>query len=227
VILLGINSVINNLPFLFEGLGVTIALTLVSVALATLFGILLAMGRCYGRQPLPFLIYIYEKVFRGLPLLVIFFLIYFGLSQQGIHLKAFYAAVIGLVLHSTAYQIQIFRSAISAVPDGQKTAAMSLGMSKLKTIYYIIMPQVLRFSVPGWSNEFTILLKDSSIAFSIGVVELMARGDAINSMNPDGILYVLLFIAFLYFILVFSINRGLNYLEKRYRISGYMAASVR
>jgi polar amino acid transport system permease protein len=227
VILLGINSVTNNLPFLFEGLGITIMLTIISVALATLFGILLAMGRSYARQPLPFLIYVYEKIFRGLPLLVIFFLVYFGLSQQGIHIKAFFAAVIGLVLHSTAYQIQIYRSAIYAIPEGQKTAAMSLGMSKPKTIYYIILPQVLRLSIPGWSNEFTILLKDTSIAFSIGVVELMARGDAINSMNPNGILYVLLFIAFLYFILVFSINRGLNYLEKRYRISGYELTAVR
>ena len=227
MILLGIDSVTNNLPFLFEGLGITIELTLISIALASVLGILLAMGRAYGKQPLPVLIYIYEKIFRGLPLLVIFFIIYFGLSQQGIHIKAFYAAVIGLVLHSTAYQIQIYRSAIHAIPEGQKTAAMSLGMSRLKTIYYIILPQVLRLSIPGWSNEFTILLKDSSIAFSIGVFELMARGDAINSMNPQGILYVLLFIAFLYFILVFSINRGLNYLEKRYKISGYEVTAVR
>ncbi|MBN1280581.1 MAG: amino acid ABC transporter permease [Candidatus Thermoplasmatota archaeon] len=226
MILLGINSIINNIPFLLEGLGVTIALTVVSVTLATVFGILLAMGRCYTRQPLPFLIYIYEKVFRGLPLLIIFFLVYFGLSQQGIHIKAFYAAVTGLVLHSTAYQIQIFRSAILAIPEGQQTAAMSLGMSKPKTIFYIILPQVLRLSIPGWSNEFTILLKDTSIAFSIGVVELMARGDAINSMNPSGILHVLLFIALLYFILVFSINKGLNYLEKRYRLSGYEVTAV-
>lgn len=227
MILLGINSVTNNLPFLFEGLGITIGLTLISVALASIFGIFLAMARSYGKQPFPFFIYVYEKIFRGLPLLVIFFLVYFGLHQQGIHIKAFFAAIIGLVLHSTAYQIQIYRSAINAIPEGQKTAALSLGMSKPKTIFFIILPQVLRLSIPGWSNEFTILLKDTSIAFSIGVFELMARGDAINSMNPQGILYVLLFIAFLYFILVFSINRGLNYLEKKYRISGYEVTAIR
>ncbi len=227
MVLLWIDSIINNIPFLIEGLITTIVLTIISVALATLFGILLAMGRCYTRQPIPFLIYLYEKIFRGLPLLVIFFLLYFGLSQQGIHIKAFFAAIIGLVLHSTAYQIQIYRSAILAIPEGQKTAAISLGMTKSKTIYHIILPQVLRLSIPGWSNEFTILLKDTSIAFSIGVVELMARGDAITSMNPDAILYVLLFIAFLYFVLVFSINRGLNYLEKRFRISGYEMTTAR
>jgi len=226
VILLGINSVTDNLPFLFEGLGITIALTVISVALASIFGILLAMTRSYGKQPFPFLIYVYEKIFRGLPLLIIFFLVYFGLHQQGIHIKAFFAAIIGLVLHSTAYQIQIYRSAINAIPEGQKTAAQALGMSKPKTIFFIILPQVLRLSIPGWSNEFTILLKDTSIAFSIGVVELMARGDAINSMNPQGILYVLVFIAFLYFILVFSINRCLNYLEKKYRISGYEVTAI-
>jgi len=152
---------------------------------------------------------------------------YFGLNQIGIRITGFAAAIIGLVLHSTAYQVQIYRSAINSIPDGQKTAALSIGMSKTKTIFYIILPQVLRLSIPGWSNEFTILLKDSLIAFSIGVFELMARADAINATHPSGTLSVLLFIAALYFILVFSINRGLNYLEKKYRISGYEVAAAR
>ena len=226
MILLGINSVTNNLPFLLEGLSVTLVLTLISVAFATILGILLAMGRAYGRQPLPFFIYLYEKIFRGLPLLVILFLVYFGLNQVGVPITAFAAAISGLVLHSTAYQVQIYRSAINSIPDGQKKAAMSLGMPKIKIIVYVILPQVLRLSIPGWSNEFTILLKDSSIAFSIGVFELMARGDAINATNPGGTLSVLVFIALLYFILVFSINRGLNHLEKKYRIPGYEISSV-
>jgi len=210
-----------------KGLLITIVLTLASIFVASIIGILMAMARSYGKQPLPFLVYIYEKVFRGIPLLVIFFIIYFGLSQIGINLTAFAAAVAGLAIHSTAYQIQIYRSAINSVPEGQMTAAMSLGMSKLKTIRYIIIPQVLRLSIPGWSNEFTIVLKDTSIAFSIGVIEIMRQGRYIYSRDPESTLYVLLFIALAYFILVFSANRGLSYLEKKYKLSGYEVASVR
>jgi polar amino acid transport system permease protein len=222
-----IQSLIDSLPYLMKGLLVTIGLTLSSIFAASIFGILMAMARSYGRQPLPFLVYIYEKVFRGIPLLVIFFLIYFGLSQIGLNLTAFAAAVTGLAIHSTAYQIQIYRSAINSIPEGQMTAALSLGMSKLKTIRCIIIPQVLRLSIPGWSNEFTIVLKDTSIAFSIGVIEIMRQGRYIYSRDPESTLYVLLFIALLYFVLVFSANRGLSYLEKKYKLSGYEVTATR
>ncbi len=210
-----------------KGLSVTIGLTLTSVFAASILAIIMAMGRSYSRQPLPFLILIYEKVFRGIPLLVIFILIYFGLAQAGIILDVFIAAVIGLALHSTAYQIQIYRSAINSIPEGQFTAARSLGMSKLKAMRYIILPQMLRLSIPGWSNEFTIVLKDTSIAIAIGVIDLMRQSRYIIVRDPESALYILLFIALIYFILVFSINRGLSYLEKRYRLSGLEVINTR
>jgi len=210
-----------------KGLSVTIGLTLTSVFVASILAIIMAMGRSYSRQPLPFLILIYEKVFRGIPLLVIFILIYFGLAQAGIILDVFIAAVIGLALHSTAYQIQIYRSAINSIPEGQFTAARSLGMSKLKAMRYIILPQMLRLSIPGWSNEFTIVLKDTSIAIAIGVIDLMRQSRYIIVRDPESALYILLFIALIYFILVFSINRGLSYLEKRYRLSGLEVINTR
>jgi polar amino acid transport system permease protein len=210
-----------------KGLAVTIALTLISVFVASILAILMAIGRCYSRQPIPFLILIYERVFRGIPLLVIFILLYFGLAQAGIIIDVFMAAVIGLALHSTAYQIQIFRCAINSIPEGQFTAARSLGMSNFQAMRYIILPQMLRLSVPGWSNEFTIVLKDTSITIAIGVVDLMRQGRYVIVREPSSALYILLFIALLYFILVFSINRGLSYLEKRYKISGLEVKDTR
>jgi polar amino acid transport system permease protein len=203
-----------------KGLAVTIALTLSSVFVASILAILMAIARCYSRQPIPFLILIYERVFRGIPLLVIFILLYFGLAQAGIIIDVFMAAVIGLALHSTAYQIQIFRCAINSIPEGQFTAARSLGMSNFQAMRHIILPQMLRLSIPSWSNEFTIVLKDTSITIAIGVVDLMRQGRYVIVREPSSALYILLFIALLYFILVFSINRGLSYLEKRYKISG-------
>jgi polar amino acid transport system permease protein len=217
---LAADILINSFPQLMKGLAVTIALALSSVFIASILAILMAIGRCYSRQPIPFLILIYERVFRGIPLLVIFILLYFGLAQAGIIIDVFMAAVIGLALHSTAYQIQIFRCAINSIPEGQFTAARSLGMSNFQAMRHIILPQMLRLSIPGWSNEFTIVLKDTSITIAIGVIDLMRQGRYIIVREPSSALYVLLFIAFLYFILVFSINRGLSYLEKRYKISG-------
>lgn len=217
---MAVDILVNSFPQLMKGLAVTIALTLSSVFIASILAILMAVGRCYSRQPIPFLILIYERVFRGIPLLVIFILLYFGLAQAGIIIDVFMAAVIGLALHSTAYQIQIFRCAINSIPEGQFTAARSLGMSNFQAMRHIIIPQMLRLSIPSWSNEFTIVLKDTSITIAIGVVDLMRQGRYVIVREPSSALYILLFIALLYFILVFSINRGLNYLEKKYKISG-------
>jgi polar amino acid transport system permease protein len=203
-----------------DGLKITIGLTIFSLILGSILGIGLAMGRSYGKRFIAYIIYIYEKIFRGIPLLVLFFLIYFGLSQLGINLDPFSAAVVGLGLRSAAYQAQIYRSAINSIPNGQMTAGLALGMSKLKVIKNIMIPQVFRLSIPGWSNELTIVLKDTSIAFSIGVIDLMRQGDYIFSLHYDLILYVLLIIALIYLIIVISINKILGFLEKKYKIPG-------
>ena len=210
-----------------DGLLITISLTISSLVLGSSLGIAMAMGRSYSRPPLSTLIYIYEKVFRGIPLLVLLFLIFFGLGHAGMNLDPFHAAILGLGLRSAAYQAQIFRSAINSIPEGQTIAGLALGMSKIKTIRHILLPQILRLSIPGWSNEFTIVLKDTSIAFGIGVIELMREGRYIFVRNPDLILHVLLIIALIYFIIVISVNKGLSYLEKKYKMSGYEVAVER
>ena len=217
------NQIISLLPNLIDGLATTIGLTIFGLIIGTSLGITLAFGRIFGKRPISYFIFIYEKIFRGIPLIVIFFLFYFGLSQIGINLNAITAAIIGLGLRSAAYQSQIYRSAINSIPDGQMVAAQSIGMSKFQSIRHIIFPQMLRLSIPGWSNEFTILLKDTSIAISIGVVDLMRRGEYIYS-NPiyrEYTIHILLIIATIYFILVYSINKILSYLEKKYKMPSF------
>lgn len=206
-----------------DGLKITLGLTAFGILFGTILGICLAIGRSYGKRPLPYFIIIYEKVLRGIPLLVLLFLLYFGLAQIGIHLDPFSAAVLGLGLRSAAYQAQIYRGSINSIPEGQITAAYSLGMTRLKAIRHVILPQILRLSIPGWSNEFTILLKDTSLAFSIGVIELMRQGRYIQVLAPDLILVVFLLIALIYFILVFSINKIMRFVEKKYQMAGYQA----
>jgi polar amino acid transport system permease protein len=212
---------INALPQLLRGLETTFILTLASLFIGSITGILMAIGRTFGHRIIATLVYLYEKIFRGIPLLVIFFLFYFGLSQIGINLEPIVAAAIGLGLRSAAYQAQIFRAALNSIPEGQSIAAQSLGMSKIQSIRYILLPQVLRLSIPGWSNEFTIVLKDTSIAFSIGVIELMRQGRYIYVLHPEMILPILLLIALIYFILVISINKSLGYLERKYQMKGF------
>jgi len=218
---LALETLIESLPSLFDGLVVTLLLTAFGVLLGTTLGIVLATGRSYASRPIAYLILIYEKVLRGIPLLVLLFLIYFGLPQIGINMDAFTAAVISLGLRSAAYQAQIFRGAINSISEGQIHAAYSLGMNKLKAIRHVIMPQMLRLSIPGWSNEFTILLKDTSIVFGIGVIELMRQGRYIQVRDPDSVLIVYLFIALIYFVLVFTANKTLRYIEKKYQMIGY------
>jgi len=224
---LALDTLIESLPSLFDGLLITLLLTAVGILLGTTLGIVLATGRSYASRPLAYLILIYEKVLRGIPLLVLFFLLYFGLPQIGINFNAFTAAVLGLGLRSAAYQAQIYRGAINSIPEGQIHAAYSLGMSKLKAIRHVIMPQMLRLSIPGWSNEFTILLKDTSLAFGIGVIELMRQGRYIQVRDPDLVLVVFLLIALIFFLLVFTANKILRYVEKKYQMAGYRAEAHR
>ncbi|MCX6665592.1 MAG: amino acid ABC transporter permease [Euryarchaeota archaeon] len=220
---MALDTLVESLPQLMDGLKYTLGLTAFGIILGTSLGVLLAVGRSYGTRILSIIIMIYEKVIRGIPLLVLFFLIYFGLPQIGINFDAFTAAILGLGLRSSAYQAQIYRGAINSIPEGQINAAYALGMSKFKAIRYIILPQVLRLSIPGWSNEFTILLKDTSLAFGIGVIELMRQARYIQVRDPDLVLIVFLFIALIYFILVFSANKTLRYVEKRYQMAGYQS----
>ena len=224
---MALETLIESLPSLFDGLLITLLLTAFGIVLGTTLGIVLATGRSYASRPLAYLILIYEKVLRGIPLLVLFFLLYFGLPQIGINFNAFTAAVLGLGLRSSAYQAQIYRGAINSIPEGQIHAAYSLGMSKLKAIRHVIMPQMLRLSIPGWSNEFTILLKDTSLAFGIGVIELMRQGRYIQVRDPDLVLAVFLLIALIFFLLVFTANKILRYVEKKYQMAGYQAEAHR
>ena len=224
---MALETLIESLPSLFDGLVVTLLLTAFSILLGTALGVILATGRSYASRPIAYLILIYEKILRGIPLLVLFFLIYFGLAQIGINMNAFTAAVIGLGLRSAAYQAQIYRGAINSIPEGQIHAAFSLGMKKFKAIRNVIIPQMFRLSIPGWSNEFTILLKDTSLAFAIGVIELMRQGRYIQVRDPNLVLVVYLLIALIYLCIGFIANKSLRYLEKKYQMVGYQTEAHR
>ncbi|MDO9515147.1 MAG: amino acid ABC transporter permease [Syntrophales bacterium] len=209
------------LPYLLRGSLVTIAVVAGAMMIGVVVGISLAVGQVYGGKWLRRMIAVYVWFFRGVPLLVLLFLFYFGLfSLLHINLSAFTVSVIVLGLISAAYQSQIFRGAIMSLPEGQLKAARALGMSDRKAIPLIILPQALRLSIPGWSNEYSIVLKDSAVAYALGVMEMMARAHFVASRTYEHLpLYFAAGVMFL--ILTYLGTKGLRILEEKVRIPGY------
>ncbi len=217
-----INLIWHGLPSLLSGTLVTIILTIYFLALGFLVGILLALGRVYGSRYLQlFIIRPFERFFRAVPALVLLFLFYFGSSYFHVEISAFVAAILAMGLRSAAYQSEIFRGAIQSIGEGQLKAARSIGMSMAQSIRYVILPQALRLSIPPWANEYAVVLKDSSLAYAVGVTELLRQGRYIVARTFGNALLVYTFCALIYFILVFTGNQLLKVLEEKYRIPGY------
>lgn len=217
----GLIAVINALPYMLKGSLVTVGVVAGAMGLGLLFGVPLAVGLIFGPTWLRKAISFYVWFFRGVPLLVLLFLFYFGLfSLMEINLSAFSAGTIVLGLISSAYQSQIFRGAILSLPEGQLKAARALGMSDGKAIVFIILPQAMRLSIPAWSNEYSIILKDSAVTYALGVAEIMARTHFVASRTYQH-LPLYLAAGFIYLVLTYIGTRLLRVLEERVRIPGY------
>jgi polar amino acid transport system permease protein len=181
----------------------------------------MAVGQVYGNRCVRFLVGLYVWFFRGVPILVLLFLFYFGLfNTLGLNLTGLAAATLVLGMTSAAYQSQIFRGSIQSLSKGQLKAALALGMSEPMAIRNIILPQALRLSIPGWSNEYSIILKDSALAFVLGTSEIMARTHFVASRTYKH-LPLYLTAAILYFILTWIGVRALRRLEAKVRIKGF------
>ena len=171
-------------PYLLGGIAITLGLVFVALAVGFLLGLPLALGQVYGGKALRAAASLYVWFFRGLPTLVLLFLFYFGIFPTlMLDFPAFVTGAVVLGLRSAAYQSQIFRGAIQSISEGQMTAALSLGMTKTTAVKSIILPQALRISLPGWSNEYPEILTDSAICYAIGVMELLTRTSQIVSQT--------------------------------------------
>jgi polar amino acid transport system substrate-binding protein len=159
------------LPALLRAAVITIVLSCLSMALAVITGALIASGRIYGSAPLRLALTGYVEVIRGTPLLLQLFVLYFGLAAV-VQLPAFLAALLGLGLNYAAYESEIYRGALEAVPSGQLDAARTLGFSERQTFLLVRAPQAFRLALAPMTNDFVALLKDSSLVSVITVVEL-------------------------------------------------------
>ncbi len=202
------------LPHLLQGALVTLQIAGLSFLLGITGGTLLGIAQSRSGTFLTLIINAFVTLIRGTPMIVQIVFLYYVLSMTGLQLSAFVAAVLAIGLNSSAYVSQIIRSGISSVPKGQIEAAQTLGISKLDTLRFIILPQALRVVLPALGNESITLIKDSSLASWIGVVELYKEGQTVISQTYDA-LSVYFALAVIYLSMTTSIAYLVGLLEKR------------
>lgn len=208
--------VVTSFPLLLLGAGVTIKITVMSVALGVLIGLFVGIARICRMRPLRFLAAVYVDFFRGTPLLVQIFLFYFAVPViTGQRIDPYVAAVGSCGINSGAYVAEIVRAGIQSIDEGQMEAGRSLGMTWAQTMRYIIVPQAIKRVIPPLGNEFIALLKDSSLVSVIGFEELTRRGQLIIA-KTYGSLEIWFSVAIIYLVMTLSISRLVAYLEKRY-----------
>ncbi len=210
------NAIVNALPLLLIGAGITIEITALSVAFGMIIGLLISICRISNNIILKKFAAIYVDFIRGTPLLVQIFLIYFALPMLiGKRIDPFFAAITACSINSGAYIAEIFRAGIQSIDKGQMEAGLSLGLNWLQTMRYIIIPQAFKRSIPSLGNEFIAMLKDSSLVSVIGFEELTRRGQLIIS-STYATFEIWLAVAFIYLIMTLVISRFVAYLERRF-----------
>ncbi|MDK2856593.1 MAG: L-cystine transport system permease protein [Bacillota bacterium] len=169
------------LPILARGAVMTVELTILATFFGTIVGLIVAFARISRSKLLSGLAYFYTWAIRGTPLLVQLYFIYYGLPQVGIRLNAFPAAVTGISICAGAYIAEIIRAGIQSIDKGQMEAARSLGMTYFQAMRYVILPQAYRRMLPPMGNEIIALTKDSSLASTLALVELMRTARQIDA----------------------------------------------
>lgn len=215
-------NVQESLPYILGGCATTVAAVLLAMGLGFACGLPLAVLQVYGPAWCKRLVGGYVWFFRGVPLLILLFLFYyvFFLTLIKVDIQPFLAACITLGLTSAAYQSQIFRGAMEAIPLGQMKAAKALGMSTFQGIKSIVLPQALRLALPGWSNEYSIILKDTALVYLIGSTDIMARVTQTADRTRSYFTFYLV-AAVLYLIITVIGLKLLRHIEKKVRIPGY------
>ncbi|TFG31235.1 ABC transporter permease subunit [Candidatus Thorarchaeota archaeon] len=193
------------------GLPATLLLTGLGLIFGFLLGLGLALMRVYGVEELKWIADGYEKIMRGIPILVLMFI--FGWALPGFffflpaQLRTLAGVILSLSLRSAAYQSQLYRGAILSVSEGQMQAARSIGMSTMQASRHIVLPQALRIAIPGFSNEYAVVIKDSAFASAVGVPELFRLSRSFSQIYPDLWIMIMFTAAIIYLIFTYPITK--------------------
>lgn len=214
-----IHLAIESFPYVLQGIWYTLLISLVSMVIGLTIGLLLAIARASGRWWLRWPARMYISFMRGVPILIILFLLYFGFPFLGVEFQAVTAAIIGFSFNSAAYMAEINRSAIASVPRGQWESARSLGFSYWMMMRRIVLPQASRIAVPPLTNVLLDLIKASSLAAMITVPEIFQMSRIVAGREMD---YMTMFImvALIYWAICSLMTILQNYLEKRFEKYG-------
>lgn len=195
----------------------TLVISIMSMIVAIIVGLFLALGKIYGPFIVSKLSVMFIELIRGTPLLIQLYFIYYGLPILGIAMPAMVAAVVGLGLNYAAYEAENYRAGIFSVPRGQMEAAMSLGMTRKQALRYVVLPQAIRLVIPPMTNDFISLLKDSSLVSLITIVELTKEYFNVSSTYFDFVGTGLI-VAIIYLLLGLPFVRLSKYVEKKFAI---------
>lgn len=207
----------TSIPLLLIGAGMTIKITALSVAIGVVIGMFSGIASISHVKILRILSKIYIELFRGTPLLIQIFFVYFAIPAiTGQRMDPYVAAIGACGLNSGAYVSEIFRAGIQSIDAGQMEAGRSLGMTWTQTMRYIIVPQAFKRVIPPLGNEFIALLKDSSLVSVIGFEELTRRGQLIIA-KTYGALELWTCVAIIYLIMTLTISQFVAYLERRFK----------
>ncbi|BAS28782.1 amino acid ABC transporter permease [Limnochorda pilosa] len=218
--------VLPRWPYILEGAWLTVRLTGISVGIGLVIGTLVGIARLARPWPVRSLASAYITFFRGTPLLVQIFLVYFGLPQVIGPIPREIAGITALSLNSSAYIAEIVRAGIQSIERGQLEAGWSTGLSHAQTLRHIILPQAFRRIVPPLGNEFVALLKDSSLVAVISLEELLRRGQLVATRNFR-FFEMYIFIALIYLVLTVGISQLVNLTEAWLRVGGERGTPAR
>src|SRR5699024_5626973 len=213
--LFDVELAIKSLPFVLEGLPMTLLVSLVGMLLGLILGLFLALARSSKRIYLRWPARIYISFMRGTPIIVFLFILYFGLPVIGIEFSALVAASLGFGFNSAAYIAEINRSSINSIDQGQWETARALNLTYVQTLRLVIFPQATRIAIPPLTNVFMDIVKATSLAAVITVPELFQKAQIIAGREFDAMtLYIL--VALIYWPICIIIGYVQNYLEERY-----------
>lgn len=206
---------LDSILILIQSAGMTVILAVLSFPLAMAFGLAIALGRLYGPNWLRPVLVVYVEFMRGTPLMLQLYFIFFFLPVVGVNVPAFWTGIIGLAMNYAAYEAEIYRAGLQAIPKGQMEAGLSLGMSRWKALRLCIVPQAVRIVIPPVINDFIALFKDTSVVSVITLVELTKQFSILSRSDPAQIAWLMAVTAVLYILMSYPTSVAARYVEKR------------
>ncbi|WP_274631376.1 amino acid ABC transporter permease [Arvimicrobium flavum] len=209
------SAVLYALPFLLHGLLITLCVSALVVVFSLISGVILGVGLVFGPKPVQWTVRLFSDCIRGIPILVLIFVVYYGFPPLGINVNAFWAGVVALTLFKAAQVIEYVRGAISSIPKGQMEAGKAIGLTFVENLRSVIFPQAVRRFLPPWINGVTDAVKGSALISLLGIVDLMQSINEVIGRTYEAMPLYLLG-AFIYFAINYSLSLTSRFVERRY-----------